>query len=181
MGSVLIDPVIPEKEQRLADKIFSGVEDRLGYVPDGLRLYGISPPLLQSFAGAVGYFMEHERISQKLLCFIRYLVSSDANCRFCIDFNQGLLLSLGVTEQELQDARNNPRAAPLDERERELLDIALTAVDDPEKIDAGRVDAARALGCSDRDVFEVVYVAANNRAFTTVLRTFNLEHQGAFA
>ncbi|WP_456447002.1 carboxymuconolactone decarboxylase family protein [Thiolapillus sp.] len=181
MGNVLIDPVIPEKEQRLADKIFSGVEERLGYVPAGLRLYGISPPLLQSFSGAVGYFMGHERISQKLLSFIRYLVSSDANCRFCIDFNQGILLSLGVTEQELQDARNNPRKAPLDERERELLDIALTAVDDPEKIDAARVDAARELGCSDRDVFEAVYVAANNRAFTTVLKTFNLEHQGAFA
>ena len=181
MGSVLIDPVIPEKEQRLADRIFSGVEERLGYVPDGLRLYGISPPLLQSFAGAVGYFMGHERISQKLLSLIRYLVSSDANCRFCIDFNKGILLSLGMTEQELQNARTNPRAAPLDERERELLDIALTAVADPEKIDAARVDAARKLGCSDRDVFEVVYVAANNRAFTTVLRAFNLEHQGAFA
>ena len=181
MGSVLIDPVIPEKEQRLAEKIFSGVEERLGYVPAGLRLYGISPPLLQSFSGAVGYFMGHERISQKLLSFIRYLVSSEASCRFCIDFNQGILLNLGVTEQELEEARRNPRAAPLDERERELLDIALTAVANPEQINAERLNEARKLGCSDRDIFEAVYVAANNRAFTTVLKTFNVEHQGAFS
>lgn len=179
MGNVLIDPVIPEKEQRLADKIFSGVEERLGYVPAGLRLYGISPHLLPSFSSAVGYFMGHERLSQKLLSFIRYLVSSEANCRFCIDFNQGILLSLGVTEQELQEARSNPRAAPLEERE--LLHIALTAVDNPEAIDETRVSAAREIGCSDRDIFEAVYIASNNRAFTTVLKTFNLEHQEAFA
>ncbi|WP_419604936.1 carboxymuconolactone decarboxylase family protein, partial [Thiolapillus sp.] len=106
-------------------------------------------------------------------------VSSEANCRFCIDFNQGILLSLGVTEQELQEARSNPRAAPLEERE--LLHIALTAVDNPEAIDETRVSAAREIGCSDRDIFEAVYIASNNRAFTTVLKTFNLEHQEAFA
>ena len=159
MGNVLIDPVIPEKEQRLADKIFSGVEERLGYVPAGLRLYGISPHLLQSFSSAVGYFMGHERLSQKLLSFIRYLVSSEANCRFCIDFNQGILLSLGVTEQELQEARSNPRAAPLEERERELLHIALTAVDNPEAIDETRVSAAREIGCSDREISSRRYIS----------------------
>ncbi|WP_419622797.1 hypothetical protein [Thiolapillus sp.] len=56
MTNVLVNPVIPESDQELVSNIFGGVEELLGFVPAGLRLYGISPPLLQSFVGSVGYF-----------------------------------------------------------------------------------------------------------------------------
>ena len=92
-GEEPVNPVIPESDQELVSNIFGGVEEHLGFVPAGLRLYGISPPLLQSFVGTVGYFMGYERLSQKLLAFVRYLVSSDANCHFCIDFNGAILMN----------------------------------------------------------------------------------------
>ncbi|WP_457667589.1 hypothetical protein [Thiolapillus sp.] len=181
MTNVLINPEIPESEQALVNNIFSGVEAHLGFVPAGLRLYGISPPLLQAFVGAVGYFMGHERLSQKLLAFVRYLVSSDANCHFCIDFNAAILMNQGVATEELQATRDNPENAPLDDGEKMLLKIALSAIEDPEGVTAADIEAARKQGYSDRDVFDVVAVAANNKAFTHVLRTFKVENQGAFA
>lgn len=181
MTNVLVNPVIPESDQELVSNIFGGVEEHLGFVPAGLRLYGISPPLLQSFVGTVGYFMGHERLSQKLLAFVRYLVSSDANCHFCIDFNGAILMNQGVTAEELQAAKDNPDDAPLDAGEKTLLRIALSAIEDPEGVSAADINAARQQGYSDRDVFDVVAVAANNKAFTHVLRTFNVEDQGAFA
>ena len=78
-------------------------------------------------------------------------------------------------------ARANPEAAPIEDKERPLLRLALKAVNAPEDVGEADLDPARAQGWSDRDIFDAVVQAANNRAFNFVLRTFKVEHQGAFA
>ena len=72
-------------------------------------------------------------------------------------------------------------AAPIEEKERPLLRLALKAVNAPEDVGEADLAVARAQGWSDRDIFDAVVQAANNRAFNFVLRTFKVEHQGAFA
>jgi alkylhydroperoxidase family enzyme len=161
--------------------MFSAIEQRVGFVPDGLRLYSFSPPLLESYVANIGYFNSGERLSPALMAMIRYLVSWNAKCQFCIDLNEGFLANMGVDLDQVRAARSNPEAAPVQEKERPLLRIALKAVTDPEAVSNADVDAARAQGWSDRDIFDVVAQAANNRAFNYVLRTFNVEHQGVFS
>lgn len=181
MTTSLISPTVPADDSQKVNAILSGVEQHLGFVPDGLRLYSMSPPLLEAFVGNVGYFMSHPRLSQELLASIRYLVSTRANCSFCIDFNAGILMNLGKSEEDLAAARQDPDKAPLGDEEKLLLKIALRAIDAPEGITEADLQAAVAAGFSERDVFDAVVAAANNRALTHVLRTFKIEHQGAFA
>ncbi len=179
--NALINPIIPTEDTDKVNAIFKGIEAHLGFVPDGLRLYSISPPLLEAFVGSVGYFMAHPRLSQELLAMIRYLVSSDAKCSFCIDFNAGFLLNMGKTQEQLSEAQNNSDHAPLPENEKVLLSIALAAIHDPEGVSKADIDLALEHGFSERDVFDAVVIAANNKAFTHVLRTFKIEQQGTFA
>ncbi|HIP68610.1 MAG TPA: hypothetical protein EYH06_08475 [Chromatiales bacterium] len=179
--NTLINPEVPTEDMGKVNAIFNGIEEHLGFVPDGIRLYGVSPPLLESFVGAVGYFMAHQTLSQELLAMIRYLVSSDAGCSFCIDFNTGILMNQGKTAEQLQAAKENPEKAPLSDKEKVLLKIALAAIDNPEGITQNDLQKARNHGFSERDVFDVVAIAANNKAFTHVLRTFKVEHQGSIA
>lgn len=65
----LIHPQLSNEEQAKVDEIFAGVEEHLGFVPDGLKLYSVSPPLLEAFLGALGYFLSHPSLG------IEYLVS----------------------------------------------------------------------------------------------------------
>lgn len=177
----LIQPMVPTEDQAKVDAIFKSVEEHMGFIPDGLRLYSISPPLLEAFMASVGYFMAHPTLSQELLAMIRYLVSSDSNCSFCIDFNEAILMSQGKTKEELQAARENPNQAPLTEPEVVLLKIALAAIENPEGVTQSDLQAAQDQRYLDRNIFDVVAIAANNKAFTHVLRTFKIEHQGTFA
>lgn len=87
----------------------------------------------------------------------------------------------GVNLDAARAARNDPHLAPITERERPLLDLALLAVNDPDAVNAATLQAARDQGWNDRDLFDAVVQAANNRAFNQVLRTFKLERQGVFA
>ena len=177
----LINPQPPRGEEGRVDAVFGAIQKHLGFVPDGLRLYSFSPPLLESFVGNVSYFNSGERLPPSLMAMIRYLVSWEAKCHFCIDMNEGFLTNMGLDLDAIRAARNNPDAAPIPAKEKPLLMIALKAVNDPESVGEKDIQAARTQGWSDRDIFDVVAQATSNRAFNYVLRTFKVESQGAFA
>ena len=177
----LITPQVPAGEEGSVDAIFSAVKQRMGFIPDGLRLYSISPPLLETFMGNISYFNSGERITPSLMAMIRYLVSWDAKCQFCIDMNEGFLTNMGLTLDAIRAARNNHEAAPIPAKEKPLLMLALKSVNNPEGVGEKDIQAAKAQGWTERDIFDVVAQAASNRAFNFVLRTFKVESQGAFA
>jgi alkylhydroperoxidase family enzyme len=181
MTHALINPTVLAEDKEKIEAIFAMVEEHLGFVPDGLKLYSISPPLLEAFMGSVGYFLAHPELSQELLAMIRYLVSAEAGCRFCIDFNASILVNQGKSMKQLQATQADVSQAPLKEEEKVLLTIALAAINHPEGVTKEDLDVAYEQGYSARNVFDVVAIAANNKAFTYVLRTFKIEYQGSFA
>ncbi len=141
---------------------------------------GTQRPLLEAFLAAVGYFQGGTKLSPQLTAMIRYLVSSSARCRFCIDLNEGWLMQMGLDLDRLRAARDNPAQAPLPPNELTLLKLALTAVKDQDLITAELIDEAKAAGWDERAVFDAVVAAANNRALNTVLRSFKVETQRGF-
>lgn len=177
----LLIPHPPVGEEQRVDAILGAIEEHLGFVPDGLRLYSISPPLLEAFVANISYFRGGSPLSPVLTTMIRYLVSAEAGCQFCIDLNEGFLAHLGVDLGQARQARTNPELAPIAERERPLLKLALKTVDSPDEIGLDDMQAARAQGWGDREIFDTVVQAANNRAFNYILRTFKVEKQGVFA
>jgi alkylhydroperoxidase family enzyme len=176
----LITPTHSGDDKKRVDAIFAQAEKHLGFVPEGLRLYSISPTLLESFFGVVGYFMAHETFRPELTAMIRYLSSSKAGCKFCIDFNEAMLVNLGADLDNVRAAREDLDKAPLEEKEIALVKLALDASDDPESIAKQDIEALKAYGWSEKEIFEATFIAANNRSFTTMLRTFNIEQQGAY-
>ena len=177
----LLIPQAPAGEEGRVDAVFGAIKQHIGFVPDGLRLYSFSPALLENFVGNISYFNSGERLTPSLMAMISYLVSWESKCHFCIDMNEGFLTNMGLDLDAIRAARNNPEIAPLPEKEKPLLRIALKSVNDPEGVNDKDIQAAKAQGWSDRDIFDVVAQAASNRAFSYVLRTFNVETQGAFS
>jgi alkylhydroperoxidase family enzyme len=178
--TALLHPEVPKGDEEKVDAILGAIEERVGFVPDGLRLYSISPPLLETFVGNIGYFNAGgTELPPTLSAMIRYQVSWNADCRFCIDMNEGFLTNLGLALDDIRASRDNPDAAPLPENEKVLLKLAIKAVQEPEAVSEVDIDLARQAGWSDRAIFDAVAQAASNRAFNYVLRTFNIEHQGS--
>lgn len=177
----LLTPQIPTGEEARVEAIFSQVEAALGFVPDALRLYSFSPALLEGLVGNIAYFMQHPRISAELGAMIRYLVSTEVGCQFCIDLNEGLLLNLGIEREALQTARDNPAQAPLEPREQSLLLLALQVVEAADSVSANHIEALKQQGWSEREIFDASVIATNNRALNQLLKAFNVEQQGSIA
>lgn len=181
METALITPQVPVGEEERVDAIFNNIQQHIGFVPDALRLYSISPPLLETFVGNVGYFnMGGTQLPPVLTAMIRYLGSWQASCSYCVDLNEGFLSNLGIDLDVIRSARDNPDMAPLEEKDKTLLKLALKAVTSPDEVNSADIDNARQQGWGDREIFDAVAQAANNRALNYILRTFNVEHEGAF-
>lgn len=173
----LLNPTPPVGDEARVTTILNKLQETLGFVPDGIRLYSISPPLLETFLGNVEYFMQHPRLRGELTAMIRYLVSSNANCHFCIDLNESFLLDMGLDQDAVRAARQDTDQAPLPDNEKSLLKLALKSVDNPDSED---IEAVRDQGWNDRDIFDAVAQATSNRAFNYLLNTFKIERQGVF-
>ena len=182
MAAPLISPHIPAGDEERVAAIFTAIQERVGFVPDGLRLYSLSPPLLETFVGNVAYFNGGGTgLPPELTAMIRYLVSWQSGCSFCVDMNEGFLVNMGKDLDSIRSSRNNPEVAPLADKDKALLKLALKAINSPEFVSKDDLDQVRRLGWQERDLFDAVAQAASNRAFNIVLRTFKVEHQGAFA
>lgn len=185
MNQPLIQPNtshLSEQEAAIVEQVFAGAQEMLGMIPEPLRLMSISPPVLQSFASNVMYFRGHARISPVLSALIRYITSERAQCKFCIDFNEGMLVQhLGIDLDAVRATRDDLDQAPLSDKEKVLLRIAIQSVTDATQVSAADMEMAHAAGWSDRDVFDACAMAASNRMLNHLLKTFNVEEQGSFA
>lgn len=178
--TALVNPVVPAGDEEKVASILDAIAERIGFVPDGLRLYSFSPPLLEAFVSNIGYFsMGGTELPPTLTAMIRYQVSWDAGCSFCVDMNEGFLVNMGLDLDSIRASRDNPDTVPFDEKDKALLTLALKSIATPDAVDAADLDKVRQKGWSDRAIFDAVTQAANNRAFNYVLRTFKIEHQGA--
>ena len=182
MEQALIYPKAPSGEEEKVNAIFEAVEKHLGFVPDGLRLLSISPPLLETMMGNIAYFnMGGTKLSPILTAMIRYQISSSAGCSFCIDLNEGFLTNLGLDLDEVRACQNKPETAPLNEKDKSLLLFALKALQNPNDIDQSEMMKIQKQGWDDREIFDAVAQAASNKSFNSLLKTFNVTHQGIYS
>ncbi len=77
------------------------------------------------------YFHQHPLLSANFLALLRYILSEDGHCRFCIGFSESLLLNAGMSRENLQAALQDPRNGPLESRENTLLEYVIRAVRHP--------------------------------------------------
>lgn len=181
MSQALLKIDVPAADQARVDAVFKVAEEMIGFVPDPIKMYSISPVLMELFANTIGYFRQHPNLSQPLLALIRYLGSERVGCQYCISLNENLLLKLGWDLETIHATRDDMESAPLEEKEKLLLRLALKALSDPDSVTSAEMDAARAQGWSERDIFDVVAMATNNRQLNLLLKTFKVEEQGTFA
>ena len=145
--TTLINPAPRDEEDgRRVEALLAPYVEMFGRAPDALRLLGISPPVLENYSRNIGYYLEHPALSMPLLAMIRYLVSADGGCRYCVDFNAAMLMEGGMELETFQRAVADPDTAPLEPREQRLLARVMEEVKRPGSLTADAVAELREQG-----------------------------------
>ena len=172
----LLSGVAPEAATGDVAEIYAEVKTVLGGVPNVIRIWSASPVLLRQQWEFIKYSLNHPTLSGALSACVRMLVSQRGRCDYCIDLNAEFLVELyGWTPDQVAAVRADPKMANLPERERDMLLMVLKAVENPHGVDADELDALRARGWSDRDIFDAMNHGARTVAGDTLISAFKVE------
>lgn len=143
-------------------------------VPEPLLLMSASPDLLHLWVeNIVRYFRNHDRLDMGLLAALRYLLSCENRYEACINFNAGLLQQAGgMSPAELEDLRDHPEKANLEDSQKEMLLFVLQAVKTPEKVTQADVEKLRQLGWRDQDIFDATFLGTVMGAISILGKAF---------
>jgi uncharacterized peroxidase-related enzyme len=140
---------------------FGKCQEKLGFVPNVLKAYAFSPVKLQAFADMYNDLMlADSQLSKLEREMIGVVVSSANHCHYCLVAHGAAVRQLSGDPQLGEALVANYRAAELSPRHRAMLDFAwklTTAAHEMGEPDRG---ALRSQGFSDRDIWDIVAVAA---------------------
>lgn len=150
--------------------------EKSGFVPNVFRALARRPEELRAFLDYHDALMEREGGLSKAERELVVVATSGANhCVYCA-VAHGAILRIRANDTEIADrVAINPWTAPLPPRERAIVDLALILATEPARLSAGHLDAARAAGLDDDEIWDVgaitaLFALSNRMAHLTALR-----------
>lgn len=170
----LIQTTSPEKAQGKLAELYGEVEQMFGVVPDGVKLLGVSPGILDNQIQIMGHYHGHPTLTTPLLAMIRMMVANACKSAYCMNMNSGLLQGAGLTREQIDTALADPGKAPLAEKEKSMLLFVLKACDNPHSVTGADMDKLKNLGWTEKDIFEGVAHGARAVGTNIIFDTFKV-------
>lgn len=164
----------PEKAEGKLSELYAVSEQFFGSVPNNVRMLGVSPAVLENQFDFAEYFFQHKTLSMPFLAMVRMLVSTASRSPYCQGLNSGMLRQLGITAEQIEEAKFDPQKAPVNDKEKALLLFVLKATQDPHSVDAAQIDALKKLGWTERDIFDALAHGARSVATNILFDAFKV-------
>jgi len=152
-------PLDPLPEDMAA--YFGRCEDKLGLVPNVLKAYAFDAEKFRTFTAFYNEVMlAPSGLSKLEREMIAVVVSSANRCHYCLVAHGAAVRVLSGDPVLGETLAANYRAADLGPRQRAMLDFAWRLTCEPHAIEEADRAALRAVGFSDRDIWDIAAVAA---------------------
>ena len=168
-------PEIAGLPDDLRDRILQ-VQDKTGFVPNVFLAMAHRPAELRAFLAYHDALMEGEGPLTKAEREMVVVVTSAArSCTYCV-VAHGAILRIRARDPQLADLlATNYRQAGLPDRQRAMLDFAVTLSTTPELVGDGDLDALRRVGFDDEAIWDIsaitsFFALSNRMAHVMALR-----------
>lgn len=152
----MVDPLPPATQ-----KYFDICTDKLGMIPNVLQAYAFDIDKLNTFTALYNDLMLGDSNLSKLEReMIAVVVSAVNKCFYCLTAHGAAVRELSGDPILGEQMVMNYRVADLDDKTRMMLDFAVKLTEAPEIIEEDDREALRAIGFSDRDIWDIASVAA---------------------
>lgn len=151
----MVDPLPPETQ-----KYFDICTEKLGMIPNVLKAYAFDIEKLNAFTAMYNDLMLADSNLSKLEReMIAVVVSSINRCFYCLVAHGAAVRQLSGDPKLGEMLVMNYRVAPLDDRQRAMLDFAAKMTTASAEIEEPDRQRLRDVGFSDRDIWDIANVA----------------------
>ena len=164
---------------------FAKCEEKLGFVPNVLKVYAFDTAKLSAFVAMYNDLMlAPSGLSKLEREMIAVAVSAQNRCYYCLVAHGAAVRALSGDPVLGELMAMNFRAARLSKRERAMLDFAVKLTAEPWRVEETDREALRGSGFSDRDIWDIAAVAGffnmtNRVASATDMRPNSVYHAQA--
>ena len=150
------EPVDPERAQGPASELLTELAARGGTPGPMLRAMANAPALLRGYLD-LNRAMKRSHLDRRISERISLAVHEWLSCDYCIAAHTAAAKKLGLSERDIQLARQGTATEPAVAA---ILGFALQVLASPADISDADVDAVRGHGYSDEQIAEVVGLVA---------------------
>jgi uncharacterized peroxidase-related enzyme len=142
-------------------ELFDKASERLGFIPNVLRVYALRPRHLELWDAFYDDLMRGESgLTKPQREMIAVVVSTVNRCHYCMVSHGAALRKLTGDPVLVEQLRTNYKYAELEPRERAMLDFAVKLTEQSSSCSENDVEALREAGWSDEDIMDITQVAA---------------------
>jgi uncharacterized peroxidase-related enzyme len=154
--------VPPEEDAPTEVKaLFEKANEKLGFLPNVLRVYALRPRHLELWNTFYDELMRGESTLTKVQReMIAVVVSTVNRCHYCMVSHSAFLRKLTGDPLLVEQLRTNYAYADLEPGERAMLDFAVKLTERSSSCTEADVQVLREAGWSDEDVMDIAEVAA---------------------
>lgn len=171
----IIKTVSPEEAQGEVKKVYDIMLEHMGMVPSPMQMASASPGIFNLQWESIKYYSEHPALSFPLLSTIRFLVAEHLNYAFCTDFNKGILMKQGLTDEDIEELKQDPLKAPLEDNEKAILTFVMKAIASPDDVDQQDMDRLHDMGWTDRDILDALAHGTSMVSASILMKTFKMD------
>src|SRR5690606_7826186 len=163
--------------------VFAKCTEKLGLIPNVLQAYSLRPNKLRNFMAMYNELMlAPSGLSKLEREMVAVVVSSANHCYYCLVAHGQAVRALSDDPQLGEMLVMNYRVAPLDARQRAMLDFAWKLTKTPERVIEADRDVLREVGLSAEDIFDladtVAFFNLSNRMAIGIDMIPNPEYHG---
>lgn len=174
-----IDTPAPETAPPATREMYEGAVEGHGYLPNMTRLFGHRPEVMAAWSAlihAIRGNMDLRRYELVTLAAARALRSS-----YCMLAHGTVLLQNGLAPDALRAIAEGSADTGLTEAERAIMAYAEKVVRDATAVTPGDIDALRAHGLSDAEIFDIAAAAAVRCFFSKTLDALGAQPDRSYA
>jgi uncharacterized peroxidase-related enzyme len=176
----MVDPLPPETQ-----KYFDICVEKLGMVPNVLQANAFDIDKLNAFTAMYNDLMlAPSGLSKLEREMIAVVVSAINKCFYCLVAHGAAVRGLSGNPALGEMLVMNYRVAPLDDRQRAMLDFAAKMTTESATIEEEHRQALRDVGFSDRDIWDIANVAGfynmSNRVASATAMVPNAEYHSQY-
>ena len=154
-------------ESEAASRLYQKDVENRGHVMNLSRAWAWRPDVTEAFLGLRGLLTSNSKLSQRELAVLVCTMASTLGDSYC-SLAWGKILAAATDPSTAADVLQARDGAALNPREKALAKWARQVADDPNGTTAQDVDALRAAGVSEQEIFEATAFVAFRLAFSTV-------------
>jgi uncharacterized peroxidase-related enzyme len=154
---------VPAEDEVPAEvaELWAGPLDRLGFVPNVMRVFALRPDHLLRWWAYYDELMRGDSgLTKAQREMIAVVVSATNRCHYCIVSHSAALRKLTEDPVLVDQLATGYKYAALEEKERAMLDFAVKLTEQSHRSTEEDVEALRLAGWSDEEIMDIAQVAA---------------------